>query len=675
MQNNLPQDQYFATLPVEQLANAMELKVRAWRSWCAEQGLNGIWKKKLSNYYGLSGNGNSSQDINSGGTEGELTLIKVQELRPLIQQQLVTVTSQRPTGVARAVNSDPDSLRGSRIGTALAEYYMSNANFEASFVKAAEIALLCDESFVELVWDQDAGDPVAVDPMTGKPEMAGDAKLRVHVPWLVARDPGAPFEQQNWHILSFRSNRFDLMARFPKFEKEILIAADNYDSDIPLSEIPEGSDMTWVHLFMHARTPALPDGRYSLMIGQQVVLDTELPFKDYPLERMYPSEVIEGCTGYSSANDVMALEDATDAMHSLLLSNNTTFGGQSLIGPKGVEVNHNDLGKGMRYFELPPEHVDKLRPLQLTKSAPETYQYIDRLSNKKEQQLGSVSSILNAQAAQGASGASMALINAQSISFNSGVQRSYYRLLSSIMTKLIGILAKYADTPRVAQLVGKVKAQGLKEFKYTGKDLASVSSIVYEMVNPVLQSIGGRMTLAENLLKAGQCKDPKQYLNVALTGNLDVLTQNDEADEILILEENEALSEGKPVKAIVTENHANHIRSHLSTCSSVEAKKDPIRVTQMLAHCQEHLDLWMQASISNPGILMATGQQPLMPPPGMGMPGAPAPMPPEGGGGDVGKLAGDGSQPVMQQALEVNEPRMPINPATQQEAVVPGFNA
>jgi hypothetical protein len=43
------------------------------------------------------------------------------------------------------------------------------------------------------------------------------------------------------------------------------------------------------------------------------------------------------------------------------------------------------------------------------------------------------------------------------------------------MTKLIGILRVYADTPRVAKIVGKSKASGLKEFKYTGDDLGKRS--------------------------------------------------------------------------------------------------------------------------------------------------------------------------------------------------------
>jgi len=102
MEKTTPQDKYFATLAEKDLATAIEAKVREWREWCGKAGLTALWQKKLSNYYGMSSNGNSSQEVSSGGSQGELTLLKVQELHPLIQQQLVTVTSQRPAGIARA---------------------------------------------------------------------------------------------------------------------------------------------------------------------------------------------------------------------------------------------------------------------------------------------------------------------------------------------------------------------------------------------------------------------------------------------------------------------------------------------------------------------------------------------------------------------------------------------
>jgi hypothetical protein len=651
-------------------------KISIWREHCSSRGLNDLWERKLSNYYGTSDDSYSSQRAISSGTEGELTNIKVNDLHPLVQNQLVVITSARPTGVAKAVNSDVKSLKNSRIGTAVAEYYMSQGGLEQKFVNGVLVALLVDEVYLELFWDKDAGDPVRPEmdesgqPVQGQPIMSGDAKMRLHCPWNVARDPDVAVENQKWNIISILGNRFDLAAMYPQFAEQILRAAQDECEQLKLQE-RKGEDNVYLHLVVHDRTPAVPEGRYSMIVGRNLIGDMDLPYPDYPIERMTPEDVIDGPNGYCPSNDIMAMEQITDALHSIVTTNNVTFGGQSLAGPPLSGVVVSEIAKGLRYFELPPEQVDKLIALQLTKSAPETFQYIEMLGGKKQETVGSVSGTLQAQATQGASGSAMALIQAQAVQANSGTQRSYFRTLSRTMTKLIGVVRVYADTPRVARIVGKAKSQGLKEFKYTGQDLDSISSIVYEMVNPISQTIGGRMQMAQDLISNGMITSPRQYLTVVETGNLDALTEPDEDMNLLILEENEMLSEGKPVQAVIIENHANHIKAHMSVVSSPQAKEDATLVQSVMAHIQEHLDLWQQASMTNPAILLATGQQPLpVGPPMMGLPG------PQGPGGPAPgpQAPGPGPQgpPGMSEAQEPKQPNLPINPATHERAEVPG---
>lgn len=683
MSQTLSSDENFAaTKDPSRLADGMKEKIRRYRQWCSDHGLMSLWEKKIRNYYGTSLGGNSSQAVNRGGSEGELSLLKVNDLHSLLQEQLVLVTSQRPAGQARAINSNTQALKAAKIGSAIAEYYMSQVGFEAKFVAATETALLCDEAYIDLFWDQWAGDPIAVDPDTQAPVMSGDCLLRVHAPWNVARDPGLTLQENKWRILSYKVSKFDAAAKYSKFATQILACATDGLPECPMDIIPDASDAIFAHLLVHDRTPGVPNGRYSLLIGDDIVFDNieddepGLPYRDYPIERISPSDVIDANMGYSSSNDIMGPEEVTDALHSIITTNQVTFGGQSIVGPTGANLKVTDLAKGVRYFELPPDLVDKLRALQLTQTPPEVFNYIGVLDGKKERAVGSVQTSLSQQAAQGASGSSMALIQAQSISYNSGIQRSYFRLLSGSMTKLIGILQVYADTPRVARIVGKSKSSGLKEFKYTGKDLNSISSIVYEMVNPVSQTFGGRLTIAQDLLKQGMIKSPKQYINVVATGQLDVLTEDDEADGLLILEENEWLAEGKEVQAIITQLHADHIKSHTSTITLDAVATDPDFVGRVLDHIQHHIDVWMQASQTNPGILLATGQQPLMAPtplnpslnvgpsgPGNGPASHPAPM---------GKVVGGGQPPAVEKAMETKEPSLPNIAGTKEKPVIPG---
>jgi hypothetical protein len=675
---------YFAAvMDPQQLAAGMQEKVTDYRNWCKSTGLVGLWKKKLTNYYGVSLGGNTSQAVTSGGSEGELSMIKVNDLHNLIQNQLVLVTGQRPAGIARAINSDSSSLKDARIGTAVAEHYMASVGWEQKFVNAAETALLVDEAYTLLGWDKDEGDPIAVDPMTQKPEMSGDLVLSIHCPWNVARDPGMTVGSNTWNIVTFAMNRFDAAAKFPKFKDEILACGADTMGDMGLDVVPPSSDAIKAHLLVHRRTAALQHGRYSLMIGDSIVMDLYLPFPDYPLRRMAAEDVIDGCMGYSPSNDIMALEEVTDGLHSIATTNAITFGGQCLVAPEGIDLNHTELAKGVRLFKLPPDQVDKLKPLDLLHTAPEIFNYIQMLSEKKRQQVG-VNSVTQGNpegALSGASGSALALVAAQAIAFNSGTQRSYFALMSDTMTSAIGILRVYADTPRMARIVGKAKAAGLKEFKWTGQDLTSVSSIVYEITNALSQTMGGRLTMAQDLLKMpNQVISPKQYLTVATTGNLDVLTEDAELKNLIILQENEWLNEGKAFKAIITQNHSDHINSHTAQITLEMQQSDPQAVANILAHIQEHTDLWTQASMSNPGILLATGQQPLMVAPpmgGMGMPGQGGPGAPqmEGPQGSPMKLlngGGGGQAETQQKADQVRQPNMPMIAGTEQRATVPG---
>lgn len=678
-------DEYFAaTDDPQKLASGMKDKITSYRNWASSRGLMDLWARKIGNYYGTAEGGNSSHAITRGGQEGELSLMKVNDLRALIQQQLILITGQRPAGRARAINSDTKSLKSARIGTAVSEYYMDFYSFEKKFITAAEIALLCDEAHLDMFWNRMGGDPIAVDPDTGEAEMSGDGELRVHTPWNTARDMGLPVDKQKWKIFSIRENKFDLAAMFPRFEDQIIHCLDDGLPEFDLNVYPIETDAITYHLLVHDRTPVLPKGRYAILIGDEIVLDMPLPFKDYPVGRMAAADVIEGAIGYCAANDLMGLEMLTDALHSIIASNEITFGGQNLVGPDNENIKITDIAKGLRYFEVPPDLVDKLKALELCKTPAEVFNYITKIDGKKDSMVGTNSVVRGQPEGQlaGASGSALALIQAQAISYNSGTQKSYFGVMSEMMTKFIGMLALYADTERVAQISGKVKSRGLKEFRYTGKELSGVSSVTYEIVNPMSQTLGGRLTMAQDLLKAGQCKSPKQYINVVETGQVDDLIQDDEADGMLILEENEWLREGKPFRALVTQMHEDHIKSHTSQIT-LDDQSDPDFVNRVTDHIQEHVDMWQGLSQNNPGLLIATNQKilpPPPPPPGLMPPGAPPmpqaqnpqPQPRPTQLAPVGKNIGGGEPPAMRKADEIKQPMLPKVAGTGERAFVPG---
>lgn len=674
-------DIYFAALEKfsPRYLEALLDKINTYREFCSSKGKISKWQRSLQNYYGISSDGTKSSNmVTRGGDAGQLTMGKVNDYRNLIQHQLILITSQRPAGQAKAINSDPQSLHQARIGSLLTEYYLSQIGWEQRFVKAAEISLSNDEAFLVLEWNATSGDPIRPNEM-GQMMYTGDSLLRVVCPWNMARDPylSSP-EEMKWGIYSFRMNKYDLAAKYPNQADTIIkggttrmlkeYAFDDYSS--------KDTDQITVHCLSHDPTPACPLGRNTLFTSEVVLVDTDYPYPEFNIYRMAQNDVIETSFGYTNNNDLLAMEEVTDALHSVVMTNQTAFGAQAIIGAKGLGLNHTQLANGLSYFEVDPALFDKLKPLNMTATAPEIFNYIEVLNRKKET-LAGINSVVRGDpegALRSNSGSALALVQAQSLQFNSGGQRAYYHALSRVNTGHIKLLQRYADSDRVIRITGKVQGQYLEEFRYNKDTLQQVSAVVFEMVDPAFQSIGGKISIADNLLQKNMIKNARQYINVVRTGSLDSFTEDDEADELAYKSENQALRDGKLVRVIAVENHEEHIASHMSVIASPVAKQDEELVARTLEHIQEHADMWQQLSMSNPALLIATKQKVLPPAPLPGGNGNPPLQAASGGAGGAEANLPQmmGNEPALEtQAGTVNLPNMPINPATGERAPQP----
>lgn len=678
--NDLPKndDIYFANLDGREFLDALKNKVNVYRNFIARSGHVTLWQTSLGAFYGSSEDGKQSWRVTPGGEFGELVQTKVNDYASLLRHQLVLAVAERPAGIAKAINTDIKTLRDARIGTQLVEYYLSDPAhaFEKDYVNALALALCTAEAFVIQDWNTSLGEEVRPDEM-GQMLKQGDLEQQVCSTWNAARDIGAPNAEQPWYIFSSRINKFELAAKYPAYEDEIINFGSSNSGIIrsPLfAPMTEETDFIEIHKLVHLPTDACPKGRYSIFIPDEVLLDVPYPYPTNCVHRVSDRELIETAFGHTSNYDLLSLEQVTDSLHSIVLNNQTTFGVSTIVGPKGGGIAHQELAKGLRYLELDPLMVDKVKVLNLTATPMEVFNYITMLGSKKGE-LSGINSILRGDpdgSLKGASGSAMALLQSQAISFNSGIQKSFYRLLSSGGTGIIEILRKFADEPRVIKIAGKSNQQAIKEFKVDKQVLNSVSTVVFEPINPVLQTAAGKAQLAEMMVDKGMIKSPKRLVEVYTTGNLNVLLEDDVACEEAIIEENEQLAEGEMVEAVITEMHQDHIRGHQAVISRPNAKQDPALVQRVLIHIQQHINLWNQASQTNPALLAATGQQvlPQMPPPGMAQPGiAPPPnsgQPPESSNASAPTSSvGAGNEPTKPKL-----PQPPKDPMTGERAPV-----
>lgn len=658
MQDKQYQDkQYFATKPAQECAEAVIDYKDDYYSFVLESGLLQTWRKAFDlKFRGILCNGM----VGRAGDQGERLVLSVNHYRNILQHLKVMLLQQRPTFEPRATNTDYESMGQTILAKGLLDYYMREKDLEKRVSETADYCLDYGEGFILLDWDATAGKAVEIDPSTGKPVHEGDLRYQTFIPMNVIRDVSktTPKFDQWVTVRTFR-NKYDLMQKYPDLADRIadVQCIDNLDVNEVLVQTAARNvpDDVPVYTFYHAKTDALPEGRLLTFLDTQdkiILSDGPLPFPEIPLYRMAPGELQETVFGYTVGYDLMPLQDSINTLYSCVLTNQSAFGTQSIMVPKGNDLSVMNMdGMAMIEFDAtlgPPQ------PLNLTNTPAEIFNFIQTLQGQMET-ISGINSVVrgNPEQALGAdpSGAALALIQSTAISFSQQLSMSFAKLLEDVGTGTLQILKEFAKSPRIAGIVGKQKQYLMETF--TGDDLSGISRVTVDLGNPLTRTTAGKVKLAETFMERGLIRNPDQYLQVLETGRLEPVLDGVQAELMNISLENEELSGGRPVRALLTDNHQQHILEHKTVVATPEARRNPQVIETTLAHIQEHIDLWMQMP---PPLAVATNQAA---PPMPMMPSAAGPMNPE--------------TPITQEAGAVNLPSPPKIAGTNEPAeLAPG---
>jgi hypothetical protein len=263
-----------------------------------------------------------------------------------------------------------------------------------------------------------------------------------------------------------------------------------------------------------------------------------------------------------------------------------------------------ELNKG----SMPPTAI------QLTKTAPEIFSYLDKVETNMEKIAGINSVIRGMPQNSLESGSALALVQQTAIQFNSAYEQSYNRVIEECGDSIITLTKNYATTPRIALISGKSNKWYLKE--YRGSDISKIELVIVDRGNPLAKTTAGKIQISQDLLKMGWIKTPEQYIMVLQSGRLEPIIQGEQAELMFIKDENEQLSNGVMVEAAWTDDHIVHIREHKCVMASVDARKDPELMNAALTHLDQHLAFLREI---DPQQLMLLGQQPLQPEMGGGI--------------------------------------------------------
>lgn len=667
------QDIYFANKPAEERANVLLQKSSEWFQNMSTSGylekIRMMWAAYHGCYY------DSSHTINFGGEQGELVQLGVNHLRNIAQHMLNMITATRPTMQARSVNTDYKSLVQTKLANGLLDYYMRDHRLETYLKTAVEQAIVMGSGYIKVEWNATSGEVYDFNEELGVDIKEGDLEFSNLSVFDVYFDTSREDQKHDWVVCRTFKNRYDMAAKYPEKADEILRlpTKDKLDLYGRVEINRDQTDLIAVYEFYHKRTDAVPEGKYQLYLDNGIsLMESAIPYRSLPVYCIAPSYYLGTPFAYTPMFDLLGIQDAINSLYSTVLTNQTAFGVQSIAVPMGSNVNISQLDSGLQIVEYNMQQGGEIKPIQLTQTPKEIFDFIVMLE-KAAETISGVSAVSRGNPDPNLrSGTSLALVQSMTLQYISGLQQSYVSLIEDLGTGIVNILKDHANVPRIAAIVGKNNKTELKEFK--GDDLSSINRVVVDIGNPLARTTAGRVEMAEQLLQMGAIKTPEQYFMVIDTGQLDVLTEDTMSQLYLIKAENERMVSGQAVIALMTDEHSLHIKEHASVLADPELRFDGELFKRVSEHMQEHIEL---LKTTDPNLLAILGQQSLVP--------APMPqMPPQtgvGGGSNAGPALSQqmGGAPMAPTALEqmgvppINLPPLPkvdanllSNPALQE---------
>jgi hypothetical protein len=448
----------------------------------------------------------------------------------------------------------------------------------------------------------------------GFPIYEGDVEFTTLSPMDVVFDTTKETPKMDWQLCRTFKNKYDLAAKYPEFEEKIVnlqTKSELYQHQLSICPYDETVDVP-VYEFYHKPTESLPKGRYVLYLSRDVILvDDDLPYQRLPIFRISYRDILGTPFGYTNMFDCLPLQEEINALYSTAVTNNHTFGVQNIVSQRDSGLTMSELSGGLNHIEV-NDMAQMPKALQLTNTSPETYNLIQMLIRDMET-ISGMNSVARGNPDPKAnlrSGNALALVQAQALQFISGLQQSYIQLIEDVGTNLIVMLQRFATSPRVAEISGKSNATQIKEF--TGGDLSAVNRVVVDAGNALAQTTAGKVEMATQLIQMGMIKAPEEYMSVINTGKLETLTESQNKQNLLVRAENEALLEGKPVMALLTDDHNLHLREHQAVLADPTLRFDNDLVDRTLAHMQEHINILSNPNVAN--FLMTQGQSPIAAP-------------------------------------------------------------
>ncbi len=602
------------------------------------------WLRNFLAYYSPVINpGSWDTSLIFDGIQGELIRMFTPKARTLVRQLVTIATKQRLSFQAIAETSGSDVIKDVKLANALADQIVMNERLDQKGDSLVEGSIVTGNWFTKATWRTDRGNPYTRGNQ-GELIYTGAAEISLSSVFDTFYDISySEWQQVPWVEVRTQKVRWDLIAQFPDLEREIRAlpsAMEARGTNTWFDRTMIDEDSVFVYEMYARPCPSLPEGRMVIYSDDQTCYyDGINPYGTVPVEPMMPEGVMTSGIGYPQFSNITAPQEMYDNCISSIATNNAAFAVQNVAVARGANINVNELN-GMRFISFTPQNVPGggvPQPLQLTQTAPETFKFAEMLGNI-QQDLFNINGALRGTPPPGVtSGVAIATLSANSLEFTQNISRAYQQCMEKTMMHAVNAYKKFGKLESSVMLNGKNNQVVYQKFKGVD-DLKNISGVKILVSNPLMQTVAGRIEVAEKLLALPKEYWPK-YVSILEGRPLQDIYKGDLSQEDLIDSEDELLLNGKQTPVLATDDHGLHVQSHAALLNDPLVRSGNSSMEIILQHIEEHKNL---SQMTDPYLMamVRTGKVPM----GQTPPASPL-VPPQNAG-----------EPLAEQTLGRAEP-------------------
>lgn len=655
---------YFAKDDIRNLLERCEKEISTWNS---NKNVNNLYtnvintyRRNMASYYSPMITPDSTDSaLGFTGAQDEIVKMTVPKARSLVRQFCSLLTRSRLQFEIITDVNESKPLESAKIGKALANSIVETQKLDDKIYQIAERTSVAGAYFAQVAWRSDKGylfkrlsDEQGN--LTENFEYSGDVLVScVDLHDVIYNYAFESWDQVPWIIVRKPISRWDLVAQYPELADEIKAVANakqdrQKTTNFEFSGGFEDPDTIQVKEFFHKPCPALPYGRMTVWVGDDVVLfdsPEENPYGCLPIVPFFFEKINNTCLGYSWFSNVLPLQEMLDHSYSAISSNQRAYAIQSMYNPRGSNISVSDMG-GLRFIDYTVQDASgggKPEPVTFPQTPQEVYNFLN-LASQEMNSLANMSDTLRGEAsANVTSGQMAATLSANALQFMDTASRTLQQGAEAIVNLCLKCYQKFATIDQIVEVVGEGNVGYAKEFQ--SSEIAGIKKLKIRTQNALASSVAGRMQMAEGILpmlQAGSTDAIKKYFQILDGAPVDNLYDVEQSESIAVQQEVDALLEGKNILPLITDNHPEFIKEYQKLLYNPAIRTN----SPLTQHIIELMNVRLQLEMQCPPDLKAILRGTPPPPPGMATPPPPGGAPQEANPAPQGATPAEPAQPV-----------------------------